>query len=347
MKAGNSLLPVIENHLRTAVQSTAGSHWTRFGWVIFAADGSKIDCVRSRANETFFGIAGCMNSGPQQLMTTLWHMGTGLPWAWRTGHSDESERSHLRQMMGLLPAGCLLVLDAGFTGFDLLWQTQRAGIFFLVRVGANFTLLRKLGYAIEERGDTVYLWPQNRRSCKPLVLRLIRVRPARGTKAIFLLTNVLEENKLSDETAAVIYQMRWGVEVFYRSLKQTLQRRKMRSAAPTQATLELRWSIVALLLLGLLSVRGVISRAKDPLSWSVASALRTVRRAMVSPPALRTLVRCLASAVKDTYTRRGEKTARNWPHKKNDPPPGVPKIRTASRKEVQRARALNARQEAS
>ena len=346
MKYADSLLPAMQDHLRQAVKMVSRKHWTRFGWVIFAADGSKIDCVRSEANESFFGIAGRTKSAPQQLLTTLWHMGTGLPWAWVTGRADDAERNHLRQMIELLPALCLLVADAGFTGFDLLRQLQRANVFFLIRVGANITLLRKLGYTVVEDGNTVYLWPQKRRSDNPLVLRLICVQPAGGKKPIFLITDVLDHDKLSDETAAAIYQMRWGVEVFFRSLKQTLQRRKMRSAAPRQAALELHWSIMGLLLLGLMSVKAIDSRGKDPLCWSLASALRVVRRAMQRPPAYRTLVRHLADAIKDTYARHRDKKARNWAHKKNDPPPGEPKLRIANEKEVRQAQQLTTQQEA-
>jgi len=248
-------------------------------------------------------------------------------------------------MIDLLPAACLLVADAGFTGFDLLRRLHHTNVFFLIRVGANITLLRKLGYTVKEQGNTVYLWPANRRSYDPFVLRLICVQPAGGKKPIFLITNVLDHDKLSDETAATIYQMRWGVEVFFRSLKQTLQRRKMRSAAPRQAALELQWSIVGLLLLGLLSVKAITSHGKDPLSWSVAIALRVVRRAMATPLAYGTLLRRLAGAIKDTYTRRRGKKARNWPHKKNDPPPGEPKLRIATDKEVRQAQQLRPTQE--
>jgi len=42
----------------------------------------------------------------------------------------------------------------------------------------------------------------------------------------------------------------------------------------------------------------------------------------------------LAKAVKDRYSRMHPKTARDWPHKKNDPPCGIPKIRTATAKEI-------------
>ena len=46
----------------------------------------------------------------------LWHVGSGLPWDWRTGPSDSSEREHFQEMLGSLPSGALLTADAGFMG---------------------------------------------------------------------------------------------------------------------------------------------------------------------------------------------------------------------------------------
>ena len=53
-----------------------------------------------------------------------------------------------------------------------------------------------------------------------------------------------------------LYPMRWGVEVFFRSYKQTLEQRKMRSDAPEQALRECQAGLLALLLLGLIGRRG-------------------------------------------------------------------------------------------
>jgi len=69
-------------------------------------------------------------------------------------------------------------------------------------------------------------------------------------------------------------------------------------------------------------------------------------RAMAKPAAYRTLLRRLADAIKDTYTRHRTKKARNWPHKKNDPPPGEPKLCIATEKEVRQAQQLSPTQEA-
>ena len=151
-----------------------------------------------------------------------------------------------------------------------------------------------------------------------------------------MLTNVFDAEQLSDETAAILYRMRWGVELFYRSYKQTLRQRKLRSRSPRAARWELHWGMTALLLLGLMSVAAIVGRGRDPLSWSVARALRVVRQAMRSPRPWRgrgDLGARLAEAVKDSYCRRGSKTARDYPRKKRESPPGAPKTRLATERE--------------
>ena len=343
MGVGSGLHLRVQALLRDAMHSVAGQYTERFGWAMFAVDGTKIDCVRSHANLRHFGIASKKKSHPQQLLTTLYHMGTGLPWAWVTGCARDSERRQLWQMIELLPKGALLVADAGFTGFELLRALHNAERFFLVRVGGNVRLLRELGYAEVERDNTVYLWPKQFRSEEPLVLRLIKV-PTDGEPA-YLITNVLDRKRLDDKTAGKAYQMRWGVEIFYRSIKQTLDRRKMRSAAPTQTMLELHWTLIGVMLLGMLSVAGIIRRGQDPLGWSVANAVREIRRCMHAPMvSVRTLRALLTRAVKDTYCRGSAKAGHDLPRKKAPPTMGAPKIRKATPAEVPQAQMLITRE---
>jgi hypothetical protein len=343
-RLGEGLLEAVRVHLRQRLREIAGRHWRREGFVAFAADGSRVDCPRTAANEEALGCGGRKGTGPQFWLTTLWHMGTGLPWSWRIGPSTDAERTHLRGMLGCLPAAALLVADAGFTGYELLGEILRGGRSFLVRVGSNVHLLKELGYARVETDGTVYLWPAKvrRQDFPPLVLRLLVLE--RKGKKIYLLTNLAAE-RLSGRQAGVLYEMRWGVEVFYRSLKATLERRKMLSRAPRQARMELGWTVVGLQLLGLLSVEQIIGSGRDPLSWSAASSLRVVRLAMRDRrPRGRCrggLAGCLGRAVKDGYRRRGGKAARAWPAKKTESPAGAPKLRKATPTEIRKAQKLS------
>jgi len=180
------------------------------------------------------------------------------------------------------------------------------------------------------------------------VLRLL-VLPA-GTKKVYLLTDVLDRRRLSLGSAATLYRMRWGVEVFYRSCKQTLARRKMLSHAPGQAQRELEWAVLGIWLLGLLSVAALAGRGGDPLSWSVALARRWVRqalrRALGGGRSPLSLEGQLAAATQDGYARPGSKEARDWPHKKRQKPPGEPRVAPATAEQRERAREVKAQRPA-
>ena len=178
----------------------------------------------------------------------------------------------------------------------------------------------------------------------PLVLRLITLIDGRNRR-IDLLTNVLDEKVLPDATALTLYQRRWGVEVIYRSLKQTMGKRKLRCDAPANAVVELQWSVMGLWLLGLMSVSRIVERGERPGNWSVAASLRVVRRVMdgMLRRGLRlaqSLSEALGEAVKDDYLRTGSKQSRHWPDKKKESPPGPPRARMADESQIQLAAEL-------
>ena len=337
--ARTGLHKVLPPRLREATLARAGRHRLREGWCAFAADGSKFDCPRTAANKKAFGRGGRRGSGPQMYLTALWHMGSGLPFAWEVGRASSSERTHLRRMLKLLPPGALLVMDAGFAGHGLLSKVVGSGRHFLLRVGSNASLLTGLGVARREGPDVVYLWPKRGPRGAPLALRLIRVR-APDKPAVWLLTDVADRRRMSGKRAARLYAMRWGVEVFFRSLKQKLQRRKVCSASPARARVELHWAVLGLWAAGLMAVDVVVKAGRDPLSWSAAAVLRLLRGAARRGPAPRALRGELAAATRDAYARGGSKRARRWPHKKRDRPPGHPNLRAATPREVLLAREL-------
>ena len=75
----------VQAHLRTQHRRVADAFWERFGWVPLACDGSRVEVPRTARNKSALGRAGRRKTGPQLFVTTLYHMGTGLPWDWRIG----------------------------------------------------------------------------------------------------------------------------------------------------------------------------------------------------------------------------------------------------------------------
>lgn len=191
-----------------------------------------------------------------------------------------------------------------------------------------------LGYYKREGKRTVYLWPTNAGDHPPLVLRLVRLGK------VYLITSVSNPKELSRAAASDLYRRRWGLEVSFRTLKQTLERRKVRSCAAKQARAELTWSVIALWVLMLLGARILAGAGIQLRRLSVAKALASIRHAMTARCSERALRHRLRKAVLDPYRRRGSKKARRWPHKKNPPPPGPPNITTATRTQVAMAKSL-------
>src|SRR5688572_2564213 len=187
---GRGLPAALGAHLRTLTQRAAGRAWRVGEFIPIGVDGSKFDAPRTIGNEPL-GFAGKAKCSPQMMTLLLVHLGSMLPWAWKVGSARDAERTLLRSMTRLLPPGTLLVADAGFTGFDLIWALRARGVHVLIRVGRGARLLTELGYARREGKSTVYLWPDHHRRRPPLVLRLIRVGE------VWLITSVTDPRRLS------------------------------------------------------------------------------------------------------------------------------------------------------
>jgi Transposase DDE domain len=330
------LMAVILNHWRRLAQDRGGAWWKIGRFVPLAVDGTRIQTPRTRSNEARFtaqrskGSRKSRDVQPQLWLTLLWHAQLRLPWAWRLGPYDASERDHLARLRELLPASSLVLGDAGFTGYAGWKGLLDGGHHFVMRVGAHVRLLRALG-CVRTQGEVVFLWPDEvrRRQEPPLVLRLVRVRTRRRT--IYLVTSVLDPNELGDQQIAELYRLRWGIEVFVRTFKQTFHRSRLRSAAADNAIRELEWSLLGLMGLQLLGVEALVTTGQAPARLSTAGALRAVRRRLIAacsdrPDQLRS---DLASAHIDHYARR-YKTSRRYPRKKRTRPPTRPAIRLAT-----------------
>jgi Transposase DDE domain len=355
-----TLLPLLGEALQRLMQKHGGGHWRLGRWLPLAVDGSRVSVPRTKENETAFCAPRYGHSKtakyrkkkrqaqrtrrkakkktqpvkPQIWITLLWHMGLHMPWGWKTGPSYSDERDHFRTMLReqTFPADTLFCGDAGFTGYDLWKAILDAGHSFLIRVGANVKLLRRLGY-VREREGIVYFWPDKaaRRQQPPLVLRLLRLQV--GKCPMCLVSNVLNDEELSEHQAIRLYQLRWGVELQFRTVKQTFGRRKLRSRTPERAYVELDWSLVGLWLIQLFAVKEQIAIGEVPEHCSVSLAIQVIRTMLQSwsEQAKKTFEEKLQGAKKDSYKRKSSKEARYKPNYKDKPAAGFPKIVTATR----------------
>jgi hypothetical protein len=249
-------------------------------------------------------------------------------------------------MLAEMPEKSLITADAGFVGYDFWNRILQAGHHFVIRVGANVRLIKQLGYA-RQHDHTVYLWPDTAAKKKqpPLVLRLIIIND--GKQPVYLVTN-LTKSQLSDRHAGMIYRARWGIELFFRTFKQTFGCRKLRSRSAANAQLELDWSLLGLWCICLLGQRELAAGGNDPTWLSAAATIkafqRTLRQYRVRPESCElNLWDSLRIALLDGYQRRA-KTSRNYPRKKKRHAIGAPTIARASKQQVNTAKELKHKQ---
>lgn len=202
------------------------------GWIAFGCDGSYLECPRTTELEKRLRPVKRSKSAPGLLVTALVHLRTGLLWSWHLGTGASGERTHLRRLLPTLPPQALLVMDAGFTGYQHVQSLQAAGFFFLIRVSR-----KDIFYTLERpcpshwRDESAYCWPQEAKEngLPPLKLRVLRIRGKQRKEDVWLLTNVHDPERLPLALASRYYRWRWENEGLFRTYKRTLAKTKLLS----------------------------------------------------------------------------------------------------------------------
>ena len=353
--SGQALVDVIVDHLAVTLPALKG-HWTRGGKVNVAVDGSKARAPRTAANQEFFASTrGTQRNGQayrsgadaskaasvQVLMTVFWHLATGLPLRWRLSGGTGSERISVQEQINQLPGNVRLIGDAEYVGYSLWSTIITSNRSFLFRVGSNITLLKNLGkYRVQD--GYVSFWPDYvmKSGQPPLLLRLITLHNGKST--IHLVTNELD---MTSELACDLYKQRWGIEVFFRSVKQSCQRSKLHCQTPQNVLSELNWTLLGLwaaLFLG----KQTLAETGEPIErLSPVKASRAFERtiAAIHLQARNTalLVDLLSHAViADESHRTSSNQSRHSPRKRKRKPCGAPILKSPSKSQQQAARKL-------
>ncbi|KAA1257485.1 Transposase DDE domain protein [Rubripirellula obstinata] len=360
---GHIFVPLMILRLQQQMQKLGGELWEISGFVPIAFDGSRNSAARTRSNELELCSSKLrqkqaaaksktvIDPKPQAWITLMWHMGFRLPWNWRLGPSDSSERAHVQEMVenDNFPENTLFVGDAGFVGYDFWMTMVSRGYHFMVRVGSNVKLISEIvDFQLTEGGE-VLCWPKGKQGQQPpLRLRLVQVKI--GNAEVYLLTSVLSPARLSVETMAELYKKRWGIEIEFRGLKQTLNGQKLRCRNVDRLYTELHWSILAMAVAELLAVSEQLSNPDrdpnyTPKDRSLAGTMRALYDCLddLHTYALEgeDLFSRLARAVTDNYERNHSKQARFKPKvsekkKKKIKPPEVRPIEKEEREKLQR-----------
>jgi hypothetical protein len=303
------------------------------GFVVLGCDGSLLECPRSAELEQRLGNRGTQHAAPTLWLTALVHLHSGVLWSWRLGRSTASERVHLAHLLPTLPARALIVADAGFNGYWLAQAILDAGASFVIRASAKDCFYREQAVDRDRwRDGRVLLWPRTAQQKRqaPLQLRLIRVHARKAKHAVWLLTNIVDRQRLPAATASRYYRWRWENEGFFRTYKRTLAKVKLTSRTVRLVHREAEGALLGTQLLLAQGARALPRRrtAKVPHRCSARAVLREIRRELQAALACRRprLRARLRQACREQRRRRSAKEKRAWPRRKGHPGSQPPKF---------------------
>jgi hypothetical protein len=328
--------------LRRALLRLLRDQWLVNGFIPLGCDGSRVECPRSAELERRLGKAGKDGSAPALWITALVHVRLGVPWAWRWGKGNASERAHLVQLVRQLPTAALVIADAGYVGFDLARTLAAANVAFLIRVSSVVALYTDgdVPNSPRFREGQVYYWSPRKRRVPALRVRLLRVR-GKQTGDVWLMTNVLDPSRLSHAWAGQFYRWRWENEGLFRTYKRTLSKVKLMSRGVRLVHREAEGSMLAAQLLlaqGAWAVRP--PKPATAVACSARQVLLAIRQelAILRWPRRRApFGRRLREAVREQRCgRTTAKARRPWPRPRPTTPPKPPRILklTAQQKQV-------------
>ena len=334
-KLPTRVLRVMAAGMRQILASRLAERWFEDGFIPIGCDGSRVECPRTAELEQRLGRANKDRSAPSIWITALVHLRLGVPWAWRIGKGTASERSHLVQMLNVLPPQALLIADAGYLGFEVAKQLVHRPISFLIRMSSNVTLYTQEQVILKRfREGIVYHFPaQHKKQESPLRLRLLRIRAKKKKNDVWLLTNVLDSKRLSVARAATFYRRRWENEGQFRAYKRTLLKVKMVSRTVRLVHREAEGSLLAM---QLMLAQGALALRRPPQDpCGAADAVCSPRQVLTAiRQELYGLLRRghpkygerLQQAKRDRRSRQSAKAIREWPRRKPHKAPKPPRL---------------------
>jgi len=324
---------------------------TSDGWVVLGADGSAVACPRVAELEQRLDPPIKRQGPPQVWVTAVVHLRTGLLWAWRLGGGLNRERSHLQALLPTLPPAALIVADAGYNGYALAQAIVAAGAAFLIRMSSKDRLYTeqppKTAHVRKFANDEVWLWPQQVRKNRlpPLRVRLMRLRDKQRGTEVWLLTNVLDTERLSIPQASRYYRWRWENEGLFRTYKRTLAKVKLLSRTVRLVHREAEGALLATQLLVAQGVRSALARrcGKALPRCSPRQVLLTIRDVIAGRIGIRQRRRFrqrLIQARREQRRRSSPKVKRVWPRRVSYKPLRPPRILTMAQEEIALAAQL-------
>jgi hypothetical protein len=311
---------------------------------VFIADGSHVSMPDTPQNQASYPQPEAQRPGigfPLARLTVLLSLATGAccdlavaPYAGK----GTGETTLLRQMYGSLSAGDVVVADALFDNYFLIWELRQRGIDVVAREQAE----RVGTLTVQSRadGDATIVWqrPNKPRGMsgehyrtypKSQTVRRVSVdaRDQDNRVEQFAVVTTLLDTSIDGGQIGGLYERRWDGEVDIRSIKSTMKMEILRCKTPAMVHKEIWTHLLAYNLLRTVMAVAASENAVEPRALSFKGAKQALtafapKLEAARPEQRAGLVDAMLKAV--AYHRVGNRPGRWEPRaRKRRPKPGA------------------------
>jgi len=209
------------------------------------------------------------SKGAIKLHMLLSHQGYLPKWATIT-----TGKTHEVKVLKTLDfeANTIVVIDRGYTDYELYADWTQKKVFFVTRLKDNATYRVIERRPVPEGGNVrcdqtiLFTGFYSKEKC-PIPLRRISYWDPEKKKRLVFLTNIFH---LAAGTIALIYKDRWQIETFFRAIKQLLPVQTFLGTSENAVQTQIWIALIAILLLKFLQL-------KSQVRWSLSNLLVMIR----------------------------------------------------------------------
>jgi len=207
--------------------------------------------------------------GAIKLHLQLDHQGYLPCWALVT--EGRTHDLKIAQRLSFAP-GTIVVLDAGYNDYALLYRWHVEGAFFVTRPKDNLLYevvctLEVPGRSNVLRDEIIALTGPKTQGKYPEILRRLVVWDAKDQREIVLISNLFHR---AASTVAGIYKERWQIELFFKALKQNLKVKTFVGTSANAVRIQIWTALIAMLLTKFMQL-------KSTFGWSLSNLAAMLR----------------------------------------------------------------------
>jgi putative transposase len=294
-KLATGVLRRLTLQVAQGLEKEAPASWRWHGRPVFLADGFTCSLPDTPENQKAYPQPNTQKPGlgfPLLRVVVLLSLATaachGLAMGPYQG-KETGEPSLFRTLLGLLPAGTIVVADRFYCSYFLAALLRAAGVDVVVRLHQ----CRTSGFRRGRRGsrqDQVVVWPKPAQpewmddatyAAVPEALEVREVRqaitiPGFRVNDLHVVTTLLDTEEYDTDDIASLYHERWQVELDIRAIKATLRMEELRCLTPFMVEKEIWTHFLGYNLIRKVAAQAALVRGVCPRSISFAASQQAV-----------------------------------------------------------------------